>query len=63
MEQHKWYAGIIYCLKNLIGPDHLVDYKRRSLRFKDSNYCIAQGGLGWRNLEGLVLRCIDDIEA
>jgi hypothetical protein len=62
-KQHEWYANIIYYLKNLTCLDHLVDYKRRALRLKASKYCIVQGDLGWRNSEGLVLRCVEDMGA
>lgn len=63
LEQHEWYSDIIYYLKNLSCPNHLVYYRRRALRLKASKYCITQGGLGWNNPDGLVLRCVDDIEA
>jgi hypothetical protein len=38
LEQHEWYADIIYYLKNLTCHDHLVDYKRRVLSLKASNF-------------------------
>ena len=34
LEHDEWYSDIIYYLKNLSCPDHLVEYKRRALRFK-----------------------------
>jgi len=45
IENDKWYSYIIYYLRNLTCPDHLVDYKRRSLRLKDMNYCLTQDDL------------------
>lgn len=36
LEWHELYADIIYYLKNLTCPDHLVNYKRRALRLKAS---------------------------
>ena len=59
LEQHEWYSDIIYFLQNLTCPSHLVSQKRRALRLKASKYCIIQDGLGWRNPDGLVLRCVD----
>jgi hypothetical protein len=32
LEQHNWYADIIYYLKNLTSLNHLADHKRRALR-------------------------------
>jgi hypothetical protein len=31
IEDDEWYSNIIYYLKNLTCPDHLVDHKRRDL--------------------------------
>lgn len=59
LEQHEWYSDIIYFLQNLTCPNHLVNQKRRALRLKASKYCIIQDGLGWRNPDGLVLRCVN----
>ena len=36
--------------------------KIRSLRLKASKYCLVQYGLGWRNLKGLILKCITEKE-
>ena len=63
LEKHQWYVDIIFFLRNLTCPDHLVGHKRRSLRLKTSKYCIIQEGLGWRNPDGLILRCVDDVES
>jgi hypothetical protein len=63
LEQHDWYSDIVYFLKNLTCPSHLINHKRRALRLKASKYCIIQDGLGWRNLEGLILRCVDELES
>ena len=30
---------------------------------KDSKYVITQMGLGWKKLDGLILRCVDEDEA
>jgi hypothetical protein len=36
---------------------------KEDLRLKISRYCLIQGGLGWRNTDGLVLRCVDEDES
>jgi len=61
--EHEWYKDIIYYLLNLSCPNHLVAHKRRALRLKATKYCLMKDGLGWRNPEGIVLRCIDEIES
>jgi hypothetical protein len=63
IEDDEWYSDIIYYLKNLTCPDHLVDHKRRALRLKDMKYCLTQDGLGWRNPDGVILRCVNKEEA
>jgi hypothetical protein len=46
LEQHKWYADIIFFLNNLTFPNHLIGHKRRALRLKEAKYYIIQDGLG-----------------
>jgi hypothetical protein len=46
LEHDEWYSDIIYYLKNLSCPDHIIDYKRRALRLKDMKYCLTKNGLG-----------------
>jgi len=48
IENNEWYSYIIYYLKNLTFPDHLVEHKRRSLRLKSMKY---------------FLRCVDKEKA
>jgi hypothetical protein len=62
IENNEWYSDIIYYLKNLTCPDHLVEHKRRSLRLKAMKYCLTEDGLGWRNPDGVILRCVDKEE-
>lgn len=61
--QLEWYKDIIYYLQNLSCPNHLVGHKRRALRLRATKYCIMKDGLGWRNPEGVILRCVDEVEA
>ena len=63
LEKHPWYTDIIFFLRNLTCPDHLLDHKRRALRLKATKYCLTKDGLGWRNPDGLILRCVDEPES
>jgi hypothetical protein len=63
LEQHQWYLDIIYFLSNLTCPSHLIGHKRRDLRLKAAKYCIIQDDLGWKNLDGVILRCVDELES
>ena len=63
LEQVEWYSNIIFYLKNLTCPSHLVGHKRRALRLKASNYILIKDGLGWRNPDGIILRCVDENES
>ena len=40
-ENHEWYRDIIYFLRNLSCPDHLVDHQRRDLRLKAEKYALT----------------------
>jgi hypothetical protein len=40
LENDEWYLDIIYYLKNLSCPNHLVDHKRRALRLKAMRFCL-----------------------
>jgi hypothetical protein len=46
LEHDEWYSNIIYYLKNLSYPDHLVDYKRRAFRLKSMKYYLTEDDLG-----------------
>jgi hypothetical protein len=63
LEHDEWYSDIVYYLKNLSCPNHLVDYKRRDLRLKAMKYCLTEDGLGWKNPDGVLLRCVNQEEA
>jgi hypothetical protein len=55
--------NLIFFLSNLTCPSHLIGHKRRALRLKAAKYCIIQDGLGWRNPDGVILRCVDELES
>jgi hypothetical protein len=63
LEQHRWYLDIIFFLLNLTFPNHLISHKRITLKLKASKYSIIQDGLGWRNPNGLIPRCVDELES
>ena len=60
LQQQQWYSSIVLYLLNLTCPEHLVGHKRRSLRLQATKYCLTQDGLGWKNPDGLILRCVDE---
>ena len=63
LEQVEWYVDIIFYLKHDTFPSLLEGHKRRFLRLKTTKFVITQIGLGWKNLDGLILRCVDKDEA
>jgi hypothetical protein len=63
LEQHEWYADIIFFLSNFTCPSHLIGHKRRALKLKAAKYCLIQDGFGWRNPNGVILRCVDELES
>jgi hypothetical protein len=63
LEQVERYEDIIFYLGNLTCPSHLVGHKKRALRLKSSNYVLTRDGLGWKNPDGVILRCVDDVES
>jgi hypothetical protein len=62
LEEDKWYSYIIYYLKNITCPDYLVDHKRRDIRIKAMKYFLTQYGIGWRNPDGVIIRCVNKEE-
>jgi hypothetical protein len=62
LENDEWYVEIIYYLKNLSCPNHLVDHKNMALELKAMKYCLTQDGLGWKNLDGIILICVNKDE-
>jgi hypothetical protein len=63
IEHDEWYSDIIYYLENISCLDHLVDYKRRDIRLKSMKYCLTEDGLGWKDPDGVLLRCVSKEEA
>jgi len=63
LEHEEWYFNIFFYLKNLLCLDHLVDYKRSDLRLKAMKYCLTENCLGWKDPDGVLLRCANQEEA
>ena len=63
LQQQQWYSDMVFYLLNLTCPRHLLGNKRRSLRVQATKYCLTQDGLGWKNPDGLILRCVDEEES
>ena len=61
--EHEWYKEIIYYLLNITCPNHLVAHRRRDFRLKATKCCLMKDGLGWRNPESMILRCVDKVES
>jgi hypothetical protein len=55
LEHDEWYANIIYYLKNLSCPDHLIDHKKRALKLKAMKCCLTP--------DGIILRCVNKDKA
>ena len=60
LDQDLWYADIILFLLNITYLGPLKGHKTRSLRLKSANYCITQEGLGRRNPDIIILRCVNE---
>jgi hypothetical protein len=58
-EDHEWYKDIIFYLRHMTCPDHLVDHQRRALRLRASKYVLTEDGLGWKNPDGIILKCVN----
>jgi hypothetical protein len=48
LEHDEWYVDIIYYLKNLSCPNHLVDHKKRALKLEIHEVLLDPG---WSGLE------------
>ena len=63
MDTSDWYEDVIYYLQNMKSPKKLTDNQKRSLKLHAIRYVIVQGQLWWRNMEGIPLKCVDEIES
>ena len=56
------YADILYVLTNLNAPPDLSKTKARLLNYKARNYCILNECLYWKNANGLLLKCLLEVD-
>jgi hypothetical protein len=59
LENCDWYDDLVFYFKNLSCPPNFNKMQRRSLQLRDVNYFFVQGGLRWRNHDGIILHCVD----
>ena len=60
MDISDWYKDVIYYLQTMKSPSELTDNQRRSLKLHAIRYVIVQGQLCWRDMEGVLLKCVDE---
>jgi hypothetical protein len=58
-----WYKDIIYFLQMLRPPNGMGKSKERALKLKAIRYCLIDQVLYWKDLLGVLLRCLDPQEA
>jgi hypothetical protein len=58
-----WYKDIIYFLQKLQPPDGLEKNNVRDLKLKEIKYCLIDQVLYWKDHLGVILRCLDPLEA
>lgn len=58
-----WYTDIVYYLKYLKCPDSFNDNQKRTLKLQSSRYVLIKGDLYWRNKDGVLLFCLDVVQA
>jgi hypothetical protein len=58
-----WYADLIFVLHNLQSPPGLTKTKARFIKLKALKHCILDGNLYWKNLKGILLKCLLKDEA
>jgi hypothetical protein len=54
----KWYAGIIYVLRNLQAPPEMRKTKAKFLKLNATNFCILNQSLYWKDPRGILLSCL-----
>ena len=60
--QDSWYANIRILLETGTAPDYLEPRKKRALKLKSAPYLLINNVLFQRNLDGVLLRCLDKDE-
>ena len=59
----EWYSGIIHFLQKLEVPPDLTPNKAQALKLKFVKFCIVDKLLYWKDLSGVLLRCLDKEES
>ena len=59
----EWYSGIIHFLQKLEIPPGLTPNQARALKLKYVKFCIFDKLLYWKDLSGVLLRCLDKEES
>jgi hypothetical protein len=57
-----WYKDVIYFLQELRPPEGLQKSKARSLKLKAVRYCLIDQVLYWKDLMGVLLKCMSPQE-
>jgi len=63
LKNHQLYLDIIFYFQNLTCPNHMINHQKNYLGLKTSKYVLTRNGLGWRNLDGIIIRCVDEEES
>jgi hypothetical protein len=58
-----WYKDILYFLQELKLPDGMGKSRARTLKLKVVRYCLIEQVLYWRDPLGMLLRCLNPLEA
>ena len=58
----EWYADIVHFLLFLQCPEHMDRKAVRYLKLKATKYCLMEDQLFWKDLRGILLRCLDKSE-
>ena len=58
-----WYNDIVYVLENLQLPPGLSNTRARSMKLKETKFCIMNQYLYWKYPRGIFLNCLLKIEA
>jgi hypothetical protein len=62
LQKSERHGDIIYYLQNLWCLDHTRGSKRSLLWLNAPRYYLTKEGIDWRNLDDLILRCVDPLE-
>lgn len=63
MQACGWYKRIVEYLQAMQCPEGMPHNEKRTLKLQEIRYVIIDGELWWRNLKGLLLRCVDGDKA